>query len=128
MRYLCTKFHQNPKLVSWLICYMYFEDFAPTCPRDWVRAYLPLQYFKSAKEEHMHQVSSISPSMSVSPFVIHIMEILPHPTLKDWLRLIYPFNTLVHHALRAWVWTYLPVQNFKSGNEKPMYQIALKLY
>ncbi|GBM64953.1 hypothetical protein AVEN_66138-1 [Araneus ventricosus] len=47
--------------------------------RDWIRAYLPLQHFKSTNEDHMYQVSSKSPNMSIGLFVACILETFDPP-------------------------------------------------
>ncbi|GBN85655.1 hypothetical protein AVEN_89966-1 [Araneus ventricosus] len=78
-------------------------------PKDWHRAYLPLQYFKSYSEEHVYQVSSKSPSLTVGLFITCISGTLSHPPPRDWDR------------------TYLPLQYFKSANEEPVYQVSSKL-
>ncbi|GBN45838.1 hypothetical protein AVEN_2231-1 [Araneus ventricosus] len=74
---------------------MYFGDFSPPYPRALARArvHLPLQYFKSYSEEHVYQVSSKLPGISLDLFVISIFDTLPTLPLGTGLRLIYPFNT-----------------------------------
>ncbi|GBM73298.1 hypothetical protein AVEN_7280-1 [Araneus ventricosus] len=90
------------KRVNRPISNMYFGEFAL---KDSFRAYLPLQYFKSCSEEHVHQVSSKLASMSVGLFVT----CLPYPSPRDWAR------------------DYLPLQYFKTANEELVYKVSSKL-
>ncbi|GBM72127.1 hypothetical protein AVEN_208232-1 [Araneus ventricosus] len=77
--------------------------------RDWVWAYFPVQYFKSANKEPAYKVSSESGRMSTSLFVTCIL------------------GTLVLSAVRASVWAYLHLQYFKSANKKLVYHVPSKL-
>ncbi|GBN91466.1 hypothetical protein AVEN_5635-1 [Araneus ventricosus] len=59
VRNMCKKFHQNRQAYQSAYSLHAFGDFAPPSKKDWSRAYLPLQFFKSANEEPVYQVSSI---------------------------------------------------------------------
>ncbi|GBL98042.1 hypothetical protein AVEN_49482-1 [Araneus ventricosus] len=69
--------------------------------RDRIRAYLLLEVFKSANEEHVYSIATKSPSMLIDLFVTFILESLSHPTLKDWvsdyLLLRIPSNLLMRN-------------------------------
>ncbi|GBL80272.1 hypothetical protein AVEN_92204-1 [Araneus ventricosus] len=93
--------------VLFVICVL--ETLEHPTLRDWVRAYLPLNYFKSQNEEHVHQVSSTLASMSIGVFVICVLETLQHATQRDLVR------------------AYSPLQYFKSANEEPEFQVSSKL-
>ncbi|GBL76023.1 hypothetical protein AVEN_234336-1 [Araneus ventricosus] len=100
---------QFGKLVNRPICYIGILKTLPlSTQRNWVVAYLRIQYFKSANEEPVYQVSSKLRSMSTGLFVICILRSLTHP------------------ALSAWISAYLPPQYFKSASEEHVYQVFSK--
>ncbi|GBM30693.1 hypothetical protein AVEN_259563-1 [Araneus ventricosus] len=109
MRNVCTKFNQNRQAYRLPISNMYFGDF-PALPRKLgIRLIYPYQYFKSYSEEHVYEVSSKLPIMSIGLFDICILDTLPHTTLREWIT------------------AYLPLQYFKSANEEPVNQASSEL-
>ncbi|GBN58955.1 hypothetical protein AVEN_240752-1 [Araneus ventricosus] len=133
------------------------ETFLHPSPKDCARSYILLQYFKSVNEEHVYQVSSKSPSISIGLLATCILKLCPfYPEAQARVYLplqyfksyseehvyevsskllsmsidlfaIYILDTVPHPHLRDWVTVYLPLQYFKSANEKTVYQVSSKL-